>query len=241
MFGKKKSQPEPTRDHRGAYDPDNERADGRRDEGTRVGDDRHDKGTRVGDRHDDGETHRGAPTARDEYEYRHGEHGGAKFGAIFYGWLVAIAFTILLIGIVGAIAAAVGSSMDVTTGQAELEAGSIGIASAITVLVILMIGYFAGGYVAGRLARFDGGRQGIGVWVFGLLVTIIVAVLGAVFGSEYNVLERVQIPSVPVPTDQLSMGGVITLAAVVVGTILAAFLGGKVGQRYHSKIDRTRV
>ena len=40
------------------------------------------------------------------------------------------------------------------------------------------------------MARFDGGRQGIAVWVIGLAVTITLAAAGAIFGSEYNVLER---------------------------------------------------
>jgi hypothetical protein len=41
-----------------------------------------------------------------------------------------------------------------------------------------------------------------------------------------------------VPTEALSWGGAITAAAVVLGTLLAAMAGGKVGQRYHSKVDR---
>ena len=102
-------------------------------------------------------------------------------------------------------------------------------------------GHFAGGYVAGRLARFDGGRQGMGVWALGLVVTIIAVVVGAVFGSDYDVFERVNLPSIPVPTDSLTWGGIITLAGVLVGTIISAVLGGKLGQRYHSKIDRTTI
>ncbi|MEJ7744895.1 MAG: hypothetical protein WKF73_21580 [Nocardioidaceae bacterium] len=45
-------------------------------------------------------------------------------------------------------------------------------------------------------------------------------------------------PNLPIPTDTLTSGGLIALAAVLAGTLLAAFVGGKVGQRYHSKIDR---
>ena len=185
--------------------------------------------------------HRAVPTASEEYEYRHEEYGGVKGGGVFYGWLVAIALTILLVGIVGAIATAVGSSMDITQARAELQAGTIGVVSAVAILVILMIGYFAGGYVAGRLTRFDGGRQGIGVWVLGLVVTVAVVVAGAVFGSQYDVFNRVNLPSIPVPTDSLTQGGIIALVAVLVGTLIAAILGGKIGQRYHNKIDRTRI
>jgi hypothetical protein len=102
---------------------------------------------------------------------------------------------------------------------------------------MLAIAYYSGGYVAGRLARFDGGRQGLGVWAIGLLVTLVVAGIGAFAGSQYDVLDRVDLPSVPLSAETLTNGGLITAAAVVVVTLLAALIGGKVGQRYHDRID----
>lgn len=187
------------------------------------------------------EDHRATPTEHDQLEYRRAEFGGLKGGAVFYGWLISVAMTILLVGIVSAIASGVGSSLDVTKAQAQMQADNIGLSAAVAILVILMIGYFAGGYVAGRLARFDGARQGIGVWFLGLIITIIVVVVGGVFGSQYNIFERVNLPSIPIPDSTLSQGGIITLAAVLVGTLLTAFLGGVVGQRFHSKIDRAEI
>jgi len=160
---------------------------------------------------------------------------------VFYGWLVAVALTILLVGVVSAVATAVGSSLDVTKAQAELQADTIGISSAIAILVILTIAYFAGGYVAGRLSRFDGARQGFGVWMFGLVITIGVVIVGIVFGNQYNIFQRINLPSIPIPEEALSQGGVLTLAAVLVGTLLAAFLGGISGQRFHTRIDRTTL
>ena len=172
---------------------------------------------------------------------RRDEFGGINWGAAFFGWLVAIAMTILLTGIFGAIATAIGAETDFSQYQAERSAGTIGIVTAIALLVILMIGYFAGGYVAGRMSRFDGGRQGVAVWVIGLVITIIVAVLGVIFGDQYDIFARVNLPSLPIPTDDATIGGLITLAAVIIATLLAAFLGGKTGQRYHRKVDRVTV
>jgi len=88
------------------------------------------------------------------------------------------------------------------------------------------------------MSRFDGTKQGIGVWVIGLLVTILAIGLGAVFGSQYNILDRVQLPRIPVSTDDLSMGGIITAIAVLVLTLLAAMAGGAIGHRYHNRVDR---
>jgi len=169
---------------------------------------------------------------------RRREFGGINWGAAFLGWLVAVALAILLTGIFGAIAAAVGSTTAVTQNDVERAAGTIGVATAIALLVILVIGYYMGGYVAGRMSRFDGGRQGAAVWLVGLLVTIVVVVIGVVFGSEYDIFARVDLPALPIPTDEATYGGLITLAAVIVATLLAAYLGGKAGQHYHRKIDR---
>ena len=93
--------------------------------------------------------------------------GGINWGAAFFGWLVAIALTILLTSIAGAVTAAVSDTANVTQTQAERQAGTIGIAAGVVLLVVLAIGYYAGGYVAGRMSRFDGGRQGLAVWLIG--------------------------------------------------------------------------
>ena len=57
------------------------------------------------------------------------------------------------------------------------------------------------------MSRFDGARQGLGVWALGLVVTVALAVVGAVLGSEYNVLERLDLPRLPVGDSELATGG----------------------------------
>ena len=170
--------------------------------------------------------------------YAREKFGGANFGAGFFGWLVAVGLTALLTGLLAVAATAIDYSQNITQSDAEREAGTITLVTAIVLLVVLLIGYYAGGYVAGRMSRFDGGRQGLLVWVIGLIVTALAAVLGWVAGDQYNVLDRVDLPRIPIPTDQLTTGGVITAIAVLVGTLLAAMLGGKVGRRYHDRVDR---
>ncbi|MEJ7707406.1 MAG: hypothetical protein WKF82_09115 [Nocardioidaceae bacterium] len=174
----------------------------------------------------------------DSDDLRRDEYGGFNWGAAFFGWLVAVALTVLLASIAGAIALGVGRSLNFTQSEAERQAGNVGIGTAIGLLVVLMIAYFFGGYVAGRMSRYDGGRQGFGVWLIAIIASALAVLLGLLFGAEYNIFQRVDLPNIPIPTDKLTSGGLITLAAVLVGTLLAAYLGGKAGQRYHSKIDR---
>jgi cation transport ATPase len=107
----------------------------------------------------------------------------------------------------------------------------------LALLAIALIAYFAGGYVAGRMSRFDGARQGVGVWVWGIVVAIVLAILGAIAGSEYNLFADLDLPRIPVDEGDLTTGGVILLAVVLIGTLLAAMAGGKAGERYHRRVD----
>jgi hypothetical protein len=162
---------------------------------------------------------------------------GFKSGAAFFGWLVAIGLTALLTGVISAIAAAVDYAVVIDQNTLEQEAGTIGVVSGVIAVVMMAVAYYAGGYVAGRLARFDGARQGLGVWVIGLVVTLVVAGIGALAGSQYDVLDRLDVPAVPVSEETLTTGGIIAGAAVIVVTLVAAVIGGKAGQRYHRRID----
>ena len=173
-----------------------------------------------------------------ESDGAYAKFGGTNIGAAFFGWLVATGVSVLLIGIVGAIAAGVGDAQDITQTDAERSAGTIGLTSAVVLVAVLVIGYYAGGYVAGRMSRFDGGRQGVVTWLIGLVVTIAAVAAGWVFGDAYNVIDRVDLPRIPIPDDQLTMGGVITGVVILVGTMLAAAAGGRVGRHYHDRVDR---
>ena len=165
------------------------------------------------------------------------EFGGVNWGAAFFGWLVAVGVGALLVGLLAAAGAAVGLTT-LSESEATGSAEEIGIGGAIALLAALAIAYASGGYVAGRMSRFDGARQGFGAWAIGLIVTIVLAVAAIVLGEEYNVLEQLNLPAVPVGESELLGGGAIALAAVILGTLLAAIVGGKAGERYHRKVDR---
>jgi MFS family permease len=201
---------------------------------TEVGEDRHRPVTTT----DHGYTDVDRDARRD---HAHEKFGGMNIGAGFFGWLVAVAMTILLISIVGAVLTAIGSSTSITQSEARRQAGTIGIATAVALLVILALAYYFGGYVAGRMSRFDGARQGALVWIIGLVVTVIAAVLGAVFGSQYNLLGRVNLPRLPISADQAGTGGIIAAVAILAVTLLAAILGGKIGNHYHTRVDKAAL
>ncbi len=150
---------------------------------------------------------------------------------------MATGLAVLLIAILGAAGAAIGLT-ELSESGANDSADTISIVGGALLIVVLGVAYYAGGYVAGRLSRFDGARQGLGTWLMGLVVTILLAVAGAVLGSEYNILERLDLPRIPVDEGSLSTGGLIALGAILLATLVAAVLGGKLGERYHRKVDR---
>lgn len=165
------------------------------------------------------------------------EYGGFNFGAAFFGWLVAVGMAVLLTALLSAAGAAIGLT-ELTEGEAKSNAGTISIVGGVLLIVVLALSYYAGGYVAGRMSRFDGGRQGLGVWIMGLLVTVALAVLGAVAGSEWNLFSQVNLPRIPIDEGSLATGAVIALVLILIGTLVAAIVGGKAGERYHRKVDR---
>ncbi len=174
----------------------------------------------------------------DRRERQRSEFGGLNWGAAFFGWLVAIGLGVLLVAILGAAGTAIGITEVESVGEATGAADTIGIVGGILLFASLLIAYFAGGYVAGRMSRFDGGRQGFGVWAVGLLITIALAAAAALLGAEYNIFAKLDLPRIPVDEGTLTTGGAIALAAIALGSLLAAILGGKTGERYHRKIDR---
>jgi hypothetical protein len=165
--------------------------------------------------------------------------GGADGTAIFFGWLSALGLAALLLAVVGAAGTRLGFAANIDSNDATNHAGTIGIVGAAILIGVLLLAYYGGGYVAGRMARFDGGRQGFRVWLLGLLVTIAAAVAGWIGGSQYNVLQQLNLPRIPVDEGDIATGAVIALAAVLIGTLLAAVAGGKAGDRYHARIDAT--
>ena len=171
----------------------------------------------------------------------HELYGGMSLGADFYGWLVALSVATLLTGIIGAIVSGVSATAEISQTDAERQAGTIGIVAAVVLVVVAAVGYYAGGYVAGRMSRFDGARQGLGVWLIGLVVMFAAAAIGALLGAQYNVLDRVDLPQLPVSGDEASIGALVTGATLLVVTLLAALAGGKVGRNYHRKVDLAQL
>ncbi len=161
--------------------------------------------------------------------------GGFDWWPDFIGWAVAIFFTLLFAGIAAAIVGGVGYQMDAPVSGDDPTSQKLGIGGLIGGLVALFLGYLVGGYTAGRMARFDGVKNGIGVVIWTIVMAIVLGVLGAVLGNEFDLPQRLRLN---IDRQTLTTAGVISLVVTLVVMLAGAVLGGKLGAGYHRKIDR---
>ncbi|MFF1884109.1 hypothetical protein ACFVVC_21855 [Pseudarthrobacter sp. NPDC058196] len=169
--------------------------------------------------------------------------GGIKAGSAFFGWLTATGMAVLLTALVAAAGTAVGlannTDVNAAVNQAAQNSGTVGLVGIIVLLVILFLSYYCGGYVAGRMARFNGARQGLMVWIWALIAAVVVAILGLVLGQQFNVLANLNsFPRIPVNEGQLTTTSIIAAVVVAAVALVGAVLGGLAGMRFHRRVDR---
>jgi hypothetical protein len=166
--------------------------------------------------------------------------GGMKFGATFFGWLAAAGAGVLMTALLASLGAGIGLSSSLNPDDVTGNAGTIGIVSAVVLLVVIFIAYFCGGYVAGRMARFNGAKQGIGVWLWAIIAAVVVAVLAAITGNQIDASRYLDGgPQIPLSAEALTASGIIASLAVLVVALVGAVLGGLSGMRFHRRVDRT--
>jgi hypothetical protein len=166
-------------------------------------------------------------------------YGGIKWGAAFFGWLTATGTAVILTALLAAGGAAVGVSTGTDAADAKNKAGTIGVIGAIALLLVLIVAYYCGGYVAGRMARFNGMKQGIAVWVWAIILIVLAAVAAAVLGDKFNILDKVGgFPRLPVGGGDVTTGAIIAVVIAVIAALVGAILGGLAGMRFHRNVDK---
>lgn len=175
--------------------------------------------------------------AFDREDRQRRQYGGINWGAGFFGWLVTVSVTVLLSGVAAAALTVAGVTVDSLSTALASDPRNVGLAVAGVCAAVVLLSYFTGGYVAGRMSRFDGSRQGFGLWVNGLLLTGALVGLGLLFGTPPETLQNVDVSTLAFPAWTRGLGGAITTVAALLGSLLAAMAGGKLGCRYHRKVD----
>ena len=140
-------------------------------------------------------------------------YGGLDIPATLVGMLTALAVLLLLGGLVGAAIGVIGYQTGLK-GKVE----DISLASLVGGLVTLFIAFLVGGWAAARMARYDGGKNGVMTAVWAILLAAVLSALAAVFGAEYDILGRVDLPQ-PFSRDALTLSGIAS-ALIAIATML---------------------
>jgi hypothetical protein len=166
--------------------------------------------------------------------------GGMHVGAQLVGMLTAVALTVLLAGLVAAAAGSIAFETGIDE-SLDATADEVSIGSVIAGIVVLAVAFLIGGWAAGRMSRYDGGRNGLMTAVWFLVLGAVLAALGMWAGDEYNVAARVEF----LPNwfgnwfegEDVTTGAIVSGVAAIVVILLAGFLGGKLGERFHRRAD----
>ena len=168
-------------------------------------------------------------------------YGGVDWLASFLGFVFALVAGAIFSAVAGVVLAPLGFSPDLTE-----SLGAAIITGLVLLGILIFLTYFFGGYVAGRLARFDGGRNGAMLLVWTFLTVILLALAAGVFsgflpGGAANAIGGF-VDSASSAIGGLSQAGVVGIVVAVAALLLALLggvLGGRLGSRYHAEIDRT--
>lgn len=170
----------------------------------------------------------GVAAARDRF-------GGLDIPAGLVGALTALASVGILTTLVGAVIGTIGSPDNLTRDTQELPTWSLAAG-----VGVLFVAYLIGGWVAGRMARYDGARNGFTTGIWTLLFVAAFAGLGAWIGAEYNGLFHLTRPDWW-SWDALTWEALIAIGAGVLAVFVGGTIGGLWGERYHRRADRTVV
>jgi len=158
-------------------------------------------------------------------------------GSAFFGWLAATGMAVLLTALVTAGGAAVSLAQGNEADAPNVE--TIGVTEAVVLLVIFFVAYYCGGYVASRMARFNGMKQGFAVWVWAIVIAVAVAIAAAVAGDQYDIQSELNnFPRIPSNEGDVTTNGIIAAAAIAGVTLVGAVMGGLAGMRFHRKVDK---
>jgi hypothetical protein len=166
---------------------------------------------------------------------------GAGFGRISFvsvlaGVMVAYGAMVVLLSAAAAIAEGAG-----VADQLSLDNWTwtrLGLGSAAVVVAATLVAYLFGGYVAGRMARRAGLLNGLATF---LLAVLLVAALGVLVAMQTGSdLLAANLRSAGIPASRDELGAVASLAGLgaMVAMLVGALLGGKLGERWHTKLTR---
>lgn len=190
-------------------------------------------------RGDTGAYPRGYFEAAEEREDRLSDmYGGVDWLASFLGFVFAAVAGAVLFFVLSLVLVPLGISVQVGD-----QLGPAAITALALLAVLIFLTFLFGGYVSGRLARFDGGRNGAMSVVWALIIGFLAFVIASFLPGPTGAAMRdfIQGTAMPFAGEILNLGaaGIAVVVVAVLIAVLGGFVGGRLGGRYHAEIDRT--
>ncbi len=137
--------------------------------------------------------------------------------------------------------AAGAGALDYQLNAIDLEGNlqEIGVTGMVVASLVVLASAFVGGWVAARMARFDGVINATAAALWLLLLVAVFAALGAFVGAEYNAFQRAGLPDWFAQFDAEDITTTVVIAGLVgiIALFVGAALGGMVGDRYNQRVN----
>ncbi|HSJ84746.1 MAG TPA: hypothetical protein VLA91_13095 [Acidimicrobiia bacterium] len=180
------------------------------------------------------------PDGRPELSRVRSRFGRGDIVASLLGMLTALGTMVLLGALFAAGAANVDLQLNLLTDGALDEVEIVG---AIAAAGVIFVSFLLGGIAAGRISRYDGGLNGMGAALWFLLLLAVFAAVGAWVGEEYNAFAAADLPNwvAQIDVEDVTGAAIVMSIVSVVLMFLGGYLGGRIGESYHRRVDAAIV
>lgn len=168
-------------------------------------------------------------------------YGKPDFLASVVGMFAGLGTLVFLGALIAAGAGGIDYQLNILNEDGSLDEASV--VGLIVAAVVVFVSFLVGGFAAGRMARYKGGLNGLGAGLWMILLVAIFAGLGAWVGAEYNAFNRVDLPNwfAQVDVDDLTAMAAVASAVLVVATLVGGYVGGRLGETYHTRVDAALI
>lgn len=168
-------------------------------------------------------------------------YGKSDLLASVVGMFAGLGTLVFLGALIAAGAGGIDFQLNIVNEEGALEEASV--IGLIVAAVVVFVSFIVGGFAAGRMSRYNGGMNGMGAGLWLILLVAIFAALGAWVGAEYNAFNQLDLPNwfAQVDVDDLTAMAAISTAVLVVGTLAGGYIGGRLGEIYHTRVDAALI
>lgn len=163
--------------------------------------------------------------------------GGIDTRAALGGMFAAFGVLVFLSALIAAGAGNIDYQLNAIDPDGNLQ--EVELVGSVVALLVVLAAFLVGGWVAARMARFDGVFNGLGVALWAILLVVVFAALGAFVGAEYNSFQQAGLPDwfSQFRGDDVTTAAVIAGVAGLVAVFLGSVLGGALGEAYNRKVN----